>query len=153
MDPVDKPPLGLPGNRGNRGGNGTSTVPQPEGPFLPQGGARQKEYDPDVFDAGDFWKVGYNFRAAGIKGPEGKGDVPHPTQARIDTFERAEATLAVEFEVARQQAVEAQKKLEAFLQSDEASEDSAIRDKLMAEMEKAFAEKEKTLKLMREQVA
>lgn len=69
-------------------------IPQPQGPFAPQESPQAQAQGvpepPAFFDAGDFWKVGYDFRKAGV---DAHGEVPMPSQAKIDRYERTRMLL------------------------------------------------------------
>ena len=81
-----------------RGEDPYAAIPQPTGPYNPQ----PKQDLPDVFDAGTFWKVGYDFTAAGV---DATGEVPMPSQAKIDRYERTTFLLQNELEKLERQVV------------------------------------------------
>jgi hypothetical protein len=85
------------------------------------------------FDAGEGWDSHYSFKAAGV---DAEGDIPMPSQTKIDNFQRSMAKLFIDLDVAERQEREARA----------ATEDE--RDTRPAE--ERMAEVEEALKLKRE---
>lgn len=81
-----------------RGEDPYAHIPQPGPPIS----FNPKPEAPAVFDAATFWKVGYDFTAAGV---EAKGEVPMPSQAKIDRYERTTFLLGNELERLERQVV------------------------------------------------
>ena len=59
------------------------------------------------FDAGAGWDSHYDLRAAGV---EAVGDIPMPSQTKIDNFQRSMAKLFVDLDVAERKEREAREK-------------------------------------------
>jgi hypothetical protein len=125
-------------------------APLPEGPFYPQpsrGG----------FDAGDLWNGHYVLRPF----VEAEGDVPHPTQERIDTFRRKGAEFAVEAEKLAREADAAQRKLDEKRQKAKEKAEAEGKeyvepfnaDKLLKDVEHAMSEERRLYDTMRDHVA
>lgn len=73
-------------------------IPEPQGPFYPQPQQASPQppsgsQEPDGFTAGSFWGASYDFRPVGINA---HGDIPIPSQAKIDNYGRKTALLDYE---------------------------------------------------------
>ena len=98
---------------------------------------------PDGFDAGDVWVFPYNLNPY----VKAQGHVPPPTQARIDRFQRSMAKLMIDYQKAVQEAEEAQAKAEAQ------SEEGAVPELTMEEVDKALAERAEAVGRVKDAVA
>ena len=68
------------------------------------------------FDAGQGWDSHYDLRAAGV---DAVGDIPMPSQPKIDNFQRTMAKLFIDLDVAEQQERDARTEGEADTRSAE----------------------------------
>lgn len=121
-------------------GNGMPYTPQ--GPFTP--GASP---EPDDFSGDSVWKFTYNFGKYS-KGKEVRGEVPVPTQARIDAYERDLTMLRVELDHAARQEQAAIQQAEAAQQGQGQSIEEA-----RATVERAFEFKRQVMDKMRDVLA
>lgn len=112
-------------------------IPEPQGPFYPQAPPA-----PQGFDAGTVWDGRYNLRPY----VDASGEIPPPTQERIDRFQRDVARLLIELEQADRDAAAAQEKANT-------EEDAFSVEAAMKEVEEAIAEKDRVVGLMKDHVA
>src|SRR5215218_1415221 len=74
-------------------------IPEPQGPFYPTQASSPQPVS-DSFDAGDLWKVHYNLRPY----VNAEGDVPPPSQVKIDKYQRTMSVLLIEADKADREA-------------------------------------------------
>ncbi len=120
--------------------NGGGGFPQAQGPFVSQA-------PPEDFSGDDVWKFTYNFGKY-AKGKDVKGEVPVPTQARIDKYERDFTKIQVELEVASRQ------EQRAIAQMEEAHQGQGpTLEEAMAAVERTLALKAKAVDGLRDCLA
>jgi hypothetical protein len=117
--------------------------PGAQGPFVPTPVAPE----PDDFSGDNVWKFTYNFGKY-AKGRDVKGEVPTPSQARIDKYERDLTMLQVELEHAARQEQQAVQQAEAAQQGAGLSIEEARET-----VERAFAFKQQVMDKMRDALA
>lgn len=115
--------------------------PQAQGPFYPTP-------EPDDFSGDDVWKFTYNFGKY-AKGKDVRGEVPIPTQARIDAYERDYTRVQVEMGYAAQQ------EERALRQADEAKagEGGISLEEAMQYLDNAFKAKTESVDKLRDVLA
>lgn len=109
------------------------------------------------FDAGALWDGHYTLRPF----VDAEGDIPHPTQARIDAFKRKGAEFAIEAERLARDAEAAQRKLDARREDARAKAEAEGKTytepfnatKQLKELEEAMSEERRLYDLMRDHVA
>jgi len=104
------------------GSNGVFTrypepVPQPDGPFYPT------PISSGGFDANDAWDSAYNLR---LKDGGGVGEIPVPSQTKIDNFQRTIAKLFIDLDEAARKENEAR------------SDDTRTAEERMTEVDEAL---------------
>lgn len=138
MDYRDKPPLGLPQHRGN---GAVSAAPDPGVPMSasPSGG----------FDAGAVWDGHYTLRPYA----DAEGDIPVPTQERIDDFRRKMGKFVVDLQKAADEQAKARRKAEEEQAKDPTYGENFDAERAMADLEQAIAEERRIYGEMRDHVA
>ena len=117
-----------------------AAFPGAQGPFYPQAAPPE----PEDFSGDSIWHFTYNFGKY-AKGKEIKGEVPVPTQARIDAYERDITMLRVELDHA------ARAEQQAIAQAEAAQGQSL--EEARANVERAFEFKRAVMDKMRDALA
>lgn len=125
----------------------------PQGPFVPQAAPVQHR----GFSAAALWDGVWDFRPE----VDAWGEIPHPTQERIDTFRRKGAEFAVEAERLAREAEAAQRKLEKKREEARAKAQAEGKEynepfnakKLLADVNEAIGEEHRLYNVMRDHVA
>ncbi len=114
--------------------NGGGGIPQVQGPFA-------SSPTPSGFDAGEGWDSHWSFRAAGV---DAEGDIPMPSQAKIDNFQRTVAKLIIKLDEAEKKEREARAEGEG---------DKRTVEERMAEVEEAIKLKREVYNRFRDAAA
>lgn len=102
---------------------------------------------PDDFSGDDVWRFTYNFGKYAPASKPIKGEVPTPTQPRIDSYERDLSRITVELEHAAGEETRALARLEASQGEGRSVEEA------MAGVERAFALKSEVLEKLKDAMA